>query len=83
MNVVKLSVHKNTMERRKSKALRKEAATRLKESTNQSDLVGYAIVTWNKDGKVTSCSNTGTGVITQATLPETLKSVFLDRFITD
>ena len=82
--IVKLSVHKNTLQKRKDKKLRSDAVKYFKECLNKPDIKGYAIAVWDKEGKTTSCLHTEVdSPIRRTTLPEHLKSIFLDRFIGD
>ena len=82
MNIVKLSVHKNTLEQRKEKQMRKEAVGYFKECINKPNIAGYAIAVWDKNGKIISCSDTSNkkSPITRHTLPETLKMTFIERY---
>lgn len=81
--LVNLSVHKNTKRQRESKQIRTKAIRNFKDCVNKSDVVGYAIAAWDRDGKVTTCCDTSSkdSPITAATLPESLRTYFLDRFI--
>lgn len=82
IKVVNLSVHKNNKKQRESKRKRVEAVQNFKECINKPDIVGYAIATWDREGKVTTCSDTsGDSRVTACSLPETLRTAFLDRFI--
>lgn len=82
--IVKLSLHKNTLEKRKDKEFRGTAVKHFKECINKPGLQGYAIAVWDKEGKTTSCLSVGKdSPITRSLLPEHLKTIFLDRFITD
>lgn len=82
--IVVLSVHKNTMYKRKQKELKQEALSQFKESLNDNSAVGYAFMTWNKKGRIqTACTfpnDVKDGGITGLTLPETIKTAFPDRF---
>ncbi len=81
-NVVKLTVHKNTLQKRRDKQMRSTAMKYFKECINKKDISGYAIAVWDKDGETTSCSHTEKdSPIRRSTLPEHLKSIFMDRFI--
>lgn len=82
MTVVNLTVHKNTLHKRRDKKMRSDAVKYLKECLNNQDIKGYAIAVWDKDAKTTSCLHVENGSpITRAVLPEHLKTIFLDRFI--
>jgi len=85
MKIVKLSVHKNNKQQRESKQLRTKAVRMFKDCINQQNVSGYAIVTWDRDGLITSCSDITNkeSNITSATLPETLKTIFLDRYLNE
>ena len=80
--IVKLTVHKNTLHKRRNKQIRGDAAKNLRECLNNKEISGYAIAVWDKDGLTTSCSHVAEdSPIRRTTLPEHLKSIFLDRFI--
>lgn len=82
MKVVKLTVHKNTLQKRKDKELRGQAVRHLKDCVNQADITGYAIAVWDKEGNTTSCLHVcKNSPITTALAPEHLKGIFLKRFI--
>lgn len=81
-NIIKLTVHKNTLQKRKDKQLRNDAVKYFKKCINQKDISGYAIAVWDKNAKTTSCSHVeDDSPIGRAVLPEHLKVIFLDRFI--
>lgn len=82
MKVVKLTVHKNTLDKRRSRELRAKNIKYCKEVINQPDTVGLAILSWDKTGRVTSYTHVPEGSpITNHTLPETGKSVLIDRYV--
>ena len=82
MKVVRLTVHKNTLQKRKDKKLRSDAVKHFKECLNKPDIKGYAAAVWDKDGGTISCCHTELdSPIRRSTLPEHLKVIFLDRFI--
>lgn len=81
-NIVKLTVHKNTLQKRKDKKLRSDAIKFFKECVNQKDISGYAIAVWDKNAKTRSCVHVeNNSPIGMAVVPEHLKSIFLDTFI--
>jgi len=80
--IVKLTVHKNTLQKRKDKQMRSDAIKYFKECLNKKDISGYVIAAWDKEGITTSVSHVEKdSPIRRSTLPEHLKSIFLDRFI--
>lgn len=52
MSVVRLSIHKNTRDRRHAKAIKQEINLCIRDAqeTFGTDLHGYALVTWDKEG---------------------------------
>lgn len=56
--VISLSVHKNTLEKRKSKNFKK-AYRKAAKSCESNNMDGFAIVSWDKDGARTSCYDCG------------------------
>ena len=83
MKVVNLTVHKNTLAKRRIKEGRKNAVQDMKRLVNNKDIAGYAIATWNKDGDVRAFHHhISDSLITSHTLPETLKMSFTYRYVT-
>ena len=82
MKIVKLSVHKNTLEKRTAKELRARNIKYCKEVINRPDTIGIAVISWDKLGKVTTYTHIPNGSpITNHTLPETAKAVLIDRYV--
>lgn len=82
MKIVKLTVHKNTLDKRKAREFRAQNIKYCKQVINQPNAVGIAIMSWDKSGKVTTYTHIPEGSpITNHTLPETAKSVLIDRYV--
>lgn len=81
--IVNLSVHKNNKRQRDSKHYRSEGVRNFKQCISKPDVVGYAIATWDREGCVTTFAETSNleSPINYLTLPESLKTAFLDRLI--
>lgn len=57
MTVVRLTVHKNNKLQRARKKLRQQSVTDIKECVRPSDIAGYCMVTWEKNGDVNTAWN--------------------------
>lgn len=73
-NTIKLSVHKNTLQKRREKNLRKGIINDAKSMSH--DMVGYCIITWNQKGQ-TACN----WVYDDDKSP--IRSTFLGSFVKD
>ena len=54
MKVVNLSVHKNNKKQREAKEFRKDAVNDFKIGISAKGIVGYAYLTWDKEGTVST-----------------------------
>ena len=68
-NVVNLTVHKNTVENRRRKEMRKQMVSSARAMSDHEDFVGYCILGITKSGKPITALNTG-GAIPLSSLPE-------------
>lgn len=78
MKPVNLTVHKNTLAKRKEKEFRRNAMRDFKESLNKQGIHSYAYVTWSDGGVINTGYNCGKNLPTEV-MPEAAKVALTQR----